>query len=148
MEFIIDQAEVESNFYSSDESDNKRTPSDDFFTDDEETEAENDQSFFRNFDNREEFHKFKNQIKNPVEEHQKQTSDFYGDDDLPEIFSPGDREYVEFYTSQCTKERANNFKETLRRFDNESIENHFFYSVVYGLMFQKIEKIPELDFAK
>ena len=36
-----------------------------FLTDDEETETENDQSFYRNFDNREEFHKVKNQIIKP-----------------------------------------------------------------------------------
>ena len=119
-----------------------------FLTDDEETETENDQSFYRNFGNREEFHKVKNQIKNPVERHQKRKSDFYGDDDLPEMFSSENREYVEFDTSQCTKERASNIKKTLKHFDNESIENHFFYSIVYGLMFQKTEKRPELDFAK
>ena len=39
-------------------------------------------------------------------------------------------------------------KKNLERFDNESIENHFFYSVVYGLMFQKTEKRPNLDLAK
>ena len=68
MEFIIDKAEVENNLFS-DKSDNKCISSDEFFTDDEETVAENDKSFYRSFDNKEEFHQFKNQIKNPVEEH-------------------------------------------------------------------------------
>ena len=53
------------------------------------------------------------------------------------MFSPEDRDHVEFDNSECTKERANNFKKTLQRFDNKSIENHFFYSAVYGLMSQK-----------
>ena len=134
MEFIIDQADVSDNdLYSDESTDNEgSTPSDDdFFTDNEEV-IENYKSIYREFNNREEFHKFKNQIKNPVEEHQNQTSDFYGDDDLSEMSSPGDRDYVEFDTTG-TKERANSFKKTLKRFDN--IENHFFYSVVYGLMF-------------
>ena len=60
MEFIIDEAEVEDGLYS-DESDNESSPSDDFFTDDEETVVENNGSFHRSFDNREEFHQFKNQ---------------------------------------------------------------------------------------
>ena len=66
MEFIIDETEVE-DFYSSDESDNNNES--DPFSDYSDYE-ENNESFYRSFDNREEFHKFKNQIKNPVEEHQ------------------------------------------------------------------------------
>ena len=60
--------------------------------------------------NREEFYQFKNQIKNPVEKHWKSALEFYGDDDLPEMFSPEDREHVEFDISSNTKERAANFK--------------------------------------
>ena len=116
MEFIIDEAEIENCLYSDESSDNESTSSDDFLTDDEETVAENDESFYRSFDNRKEFHQFKNQIKNPVEEHQRSIPElFYGEDDLPEMYSPEDREHVE------SKERAANFKKTLKRF-----ENHFF----------------------
>ena len=147
MEFIIDEAEVGSDLCSDESSDYESTPSDDFLRDDEETVTENDESFYRSFDNREEFHQFKNQIKNPVEEHQRSIPKFYREDDLPEMFLPEDREHVEFDTSAHTKERANNFKKTLKRFESESIENHFFYSVIYGLMFQKT-KNPDLDLAK
>ena len=105
MEFIIDEAEVE-DFYSSDESDNNESDPSSDYSDYEE----NDESFYRSFDNREEFHKLKNQIKNPVEEHRRSVPDFYGDDNLPEMFSPEDREHVEFDNSECTKERANNLK--------------------------------------
>ena len=147
MEFIIDEAEVEDGLYS-DESDNESTPSDDFFTDDEETVAENNESFYRSFDNREEFHQFKNQIKNPVEEHQRSSiPEVYGEDDLPEMFLPDDREHVEFDTSAHTKETVNNFKKTLKRFESESIENRLFCSLIYGLMFQKTKK-TDLDLAK
>ena len=111
MEFITDEAEVE-DFYSSDESDNNESDPSSDYSDYEE----NNESFYRSFDNREEFHKFKNQIKNSVKEHQRQTSDFYGDDDLTEMFSPEDREHVEFDNSECTKERANNFKKKSRTF--------------------------------
>ena len=39
-------------------------------------------------------------------------------------------------------------KKTLECFDNESIENRFFYSVVCGLMFQNRKKRPNLDLVK
>ena len=137
MEFIIDETEVENNLFS-DESDNECISSDEFFTDDEETVAENDKSFYRSFDNKEEFHQFKNQIKNPEEEHKRSSiSEFYGEDDLPEMFLPEDREHVEFGASANTKERAANFKKTLKLFESESIENHFFYSVIMVSFFKK-----------
>ena len=146
MEFIIDEAEAENDLYS-DGSGNESTSSDNFFTDDEETMAENDESFYRSFDNREEFHQFKNQTKNPVKEHQRSTPESYGDDDLPEMFSPEDREHVESDISVGTKERADSFKKMLKSFEIDSIKNHFFYSVIYGLIFQKTKK-PDLDLAK
>ena len=66
MEFIIDEAEVEEIIYSSDESDvsdnNESDPLSDY-----SGYEENNESFYRKFDDREEFHKFKNQTINPVE---------------------------------------------------------------------------------
>ena len=141
MDFIIGEAEVDGSIYSSDESDVSDNNESDSMSDCEE----NNESFYRKFDNREEFNKFKNQIKNPVEEHQRQPSDYYGDDDLPEMFSPEDRDYVEFDNSADTKKRADDFKKTLQRFDNKSIKNHFFYAVIYGLMSQKTEERPNFD---
>ena len=69
MEFIIDEAEVEEVIYSSDESDVSDNNESDLLSDYSDYE-ENNESFYRKFDNREEFHKFNNQIKNTVEEHQ------------------------------------------------------------------------------
>ena len=86
MEFIIDEAKIENCLYSDESSDNESTPSDDFLTDDEETVTENDESFYRSFDNREEFHQFKNQIENPVEEQRSIPELFYGEDDLTELY--------------------------------------------------------------
>ena len=122
MDFIIDEAEVDGSIYPSDESDVSDNNESDSMSDCEE----NNESFYRKFDNRGEFNKFKNQIKNPVEEHQRQPSHYYEDDDLPEMFSPEDRDYVEFDNSADTKKRADDFKKTLQRFDNKSIKNHFF----------------------
>ena len=53
------------------------------------------------------------------------------------MFLPEDREHVEFGTSANTKERAANFKKTLKLFESESIENHFFYSVIMVSFFKK-----------
>ena len=115
MDFIIDEAEVEEDFYySEDSSDNESEQSaDDFLASDFEEETANDASFYRSFDNREEFHQFKNQLKNPVDETKRSESEFYGEDDLSEMFLPEEREHVEFHSFQKDKERALDFKKTL-----------------------------------
>ena len=61
------------------------------------------------------------------------------------MFLPEDRDHVEFDNSECTKERANNFRKTLQCFDNKLIENHFFYSMVDGLMSEKTKNRPNFD---
>ena len=66
MEFIIDEAEVEEIIYSSDESDVSDNNESDPLSDYSDYE-ENNESFYGKFDDREEFHKFKNQTINPVE---------------------------------------------------------------------------------
>ena len=86
MEFTIDKAEVEEVIYSSDESDVSDNNESDPLSEYSDYE-ENSESFCRKFDNREQFHTFKNQIKSTVQEHQRRTSDYYGDNDLPEMFS-------------------------------------------------------------
>ena len=148
MDFIIDEAEVEEDFYSEDSSDNESEQSaDDFLASDIEEETANDASFYKSFDNREKFHQFKNQIKNPVDETKRSGDEFYGGDDLPEMFLPEEREHVEFHSFQKDKERALDFKKTLQCFSDDSIQNHFFNSVIYGIMYQKSTKTPELEFA-
>ena len=145
MDFIIDEAEVEEDFYSEDSSDNESEQSaDDFLMSDDEEETANDASFYRNFDNRDEFHQFKNRLKNAVDETKRSEVEFYGENDLPEMLLPEEREHVEFHSFQKDKERAFDFKKTLRCFFDDSIRNHFFYSVIYGIMYQKAIKTPEL----
>lgn len=63
------------------------------------------------------------------------------------MFLPEEREHVEFHSFQKDKERALDFKKTLQCFSDDSIQNHFFYSVIYGVMYQKSTKTPELEFA-
>ena len=125
MDFIIDEAEVEDDFYGSSEDESEQSE-DNFSASDIEEETENDASFYRSFNNREEFCQFKNQIKNPVDETKRSKGEFFGEDDLPEMFSAEEREHVEFHLFQKYKERALDFKKTLRDFSDDSIQNHFF----------------------
>ena len=62
------------------------------------------------FDNREEYHTFKNQTKNPVEVSKKPEPEYYGEeDDLPELFDPEEREEVSFDSFEKDSEKAANF---------------------------------------
>ena len=154
MDFIFNEAEVAEDDFKlrfSDDSDEESAspPSEDNdFITDEEIEAENEPSFYRSVDNREEFYQFKNQFKNPVEVPKRSEDEFYGEDDLPEMYVPEKREHVTFHLFQNEKERAFNFKKSQRCFSDE-IQNHFFCSVIYGIMHQKTEgKNLELKFAE
>ena len=113
MDFIIDETEVEEDFYYSEDSSDNESEQSDFLASDFEEETANDASFYRSFDNREEFHQFKNKLKNPVDETKRSESEFYGEDDLPEMFLLEEREHVEFHSFQKDKERALDFKKTL-----------------------------------
>ena len=62
------------------------------------------------------------------------------------FFLPKEREHVEFHSFQKDKEKTSDFKKTLRCFSDDSVQNHFFYSVIYGIMYQKSTKTPELEF--
>ena len=105
MEFILNEAEIESDQLkidvSEDESEDDSSPSlceDDNFIDDfNEQEKNDDVSFYRKFDNREDFSYFKNQTKNPIEASQRQEENFYGEDNLPELFAPEQRKDTTFH---------------------------------------------------
>ena len=56
------------------------------------------------------------------------------------MFSPEDREHAEFDISANPKERAANFKKTLKRFEIDSIENHFFLLSYMVSCFKKQKK--------
>ena len=61
-----------------------------------------------------------------MDETKRPKGEFFGEDDLPEMFSAEEREHVEFHLFQKYKERALDFKKTLRGFSDDSIQNHFF----------------------
>lgn len=136
MKFVLNKAEVENdNFkleFSDDEEDMdcKSSPSsedEDFIDDcslDEVEEEETDPSFYRRLDNREDYSIFKNQYKNPVKASRKHEDEFYGEDNLSELFALEDREKVTFHSFNKYKEKTEKFKKSLRRFFD--VENHFF----------------------
>ena len=147
IDFILNDVEIESDSFklnsSEYETECNSFPSseDEGFLDDDSCCGEDikqDPSFYRTFDNRKEFSTFKNQIKNPVEASKRSEDNYYKEDDMPELFTPEQRGDVKFHTFQNDKEKALNFKKSLQCFIIEH-ENQFFYAVVYGLMYHKME---------
>ena len=132
MDFILTETEVESDdfklVFSDDEemeSDSSPSSEDEIFIDDSSQDDEEDINFYRSFDNREEYHTFKNQTKNPVEISKKPKPEYYGEeDDLPELFDPEEREEVSFDSFEKDSEKAANFKKSLLCFSD--VDNHFF----------------------
>lgn len=67
-----------------------------------------------------------------------ETEDFFGNDNQPELYAPGEREIVEFDLFCDYEKVAEKFKKTLLSFPD--VENQLFFTVIYGLMFKKNEK--------
>ena len=147
MDFILNEADTETDLlkFDSDEDemecDSTPLSEDEDFLDDDtcyEEDIEHGLSFYRTFDNKEEFSNFENQIKNPVESSERSEKNYYGEDDIPELFAPENRKTVNFHSFSKDKKRALDFKKSLRCFVPEQ-ENQFFYAVVYGLMYWKVK---------
>ena len=156
MDFILNEAVEEEKDYKLAFSDEQSSSDEEFFNDDEErydestiadvefiddsiTEKEQeDESFYRNLNNREEYVNFSKQIRNPIEVVNEEEPDYFGEDDMPELFDPEDREQVDFDLFDSFSDRSMKFRESLLRFSND-IENQFFYAVIYGLMHLKLK---------
>ena len=149
MDFVLTEVEVETDDFKLEFSDDEymeceSSPSsedeyfiDDSCQDDEEEEEKHDPSFYRSFDNRENYFTFKNQFRNPVEVSKKPDDDFYGEDDLPELFDPDDRERLLFIHLKKIRKRQKNLKRALFVFLMLKI---IFYAVIYGIMHEKLKK--------
>ena len=116
MDFILNETEVGDNdfklVFSDDEveemeSDDYSSAEDEMFIDD--SGQEEDRSFYRNFNNREEYHQFINQTKNPVEVVKEYETKYFGGDDLPELFDPEDSEDVNFDYFESDRDKAAKF---------------------------------------
>ena len=135
MDFILNEAaEVEGdNFklvFSDDEEEmfSPTTADDRQFIDDSSEQAE-DRSFYRDFSNREHYPRFINQTRDPVEVVNKPAEEFYGEDDMPEMYDQEKREGIDFDLFDTDHDRAMHFKNSLVCFSDA--ENHFFFMQLF-----------------
>lgn len=68
------------------ESNHSTSSEDEMFVDDFDQDEDNDPSFYRSFDYTDEYRRFKNQAKNPVEVVKEPEVEYYGKGDMPELF--------------------------------------------------------------
>ena len=97
-------------------------------------EEPQDESFYRKVDNQP--FKFLNQTRHFNEVIQDSHQEYFGEDDLPELFDPENREEVEFDYSERNQSESSTFKNSLLHFEN--VDNPFFYLVIYGLLYNKL----------
>ena len=105
------------------------------FIDGDEGEEQQEASCYRSVDNNERV-KFSNQTRNPDKVVNELKGEYYGEDDMPELFDPENREDVEFDSFGNYLDKSQIFKNSLLRFDN--VDNQFFYAVIYGLLHFKL----------
>ena len=104
------------------------------FMDDDEGEVQQEASFYRGADNSERV-RFSNQTRNPEEVVDESEDEYYGEDDMPELYDPEKWEDVEFDLFDKHFDKSQIFKKSLLRFEN--VDNQFFYTVLYGLLHSK-----------
>ena len=132
MDSILNKAEVESGgdfklIFSGDEDEmvSRTTAAEDRdFIDNSGSCQEEDRSFYRDLDNREHYPRFINQTRNPVEVVSKPAEEFYGEDNMPDMYDLEKRKDIDFDLFDTDRDRAMQFKNSLVCFSN--VENHFF----------------------
>ena len=131
MDFILNEAIEEDNEFKlvfSDDSEGE------LFIDHVVEEEPQDESFYRKVDNQP--LKFLNQTRHFNEVIQDSYQEYFGEDDLPELFDPENREEVEFDFSEKNQSKSSKFRDSLLQFEN--VDNPFFYSIIYGLLYNKL----------
>ena len=98
------------------------------FIEDSSEQAE-DRSFCRDFNNREHYPRFINQTHDPVEVVNKPAEEFYGEDDMQEMYDQEKREDIDFDLFDTDQDRAMRFKNSLVCFSDA--ENHFFFMQLF-----------------
>ena len=141
MDFIINETEVEDDqfklvFSDDDEEDLCETIEDRMFIEVSQQEEHESRNFYRDLNNRENYVRFHNQTRNPVEVAEEPEEDYYGKDNIPEMYDPENKEEVNFDLFAMDADKAKCFKDSLVCFSD--VENHFFYGVIYGLMHDKL----------
>ena len=101
--------------------------------DSDDEDGEQDASFYRSVNIKNEQVNFHMQIRNPEEVlNEIKGDEFYREDDMPELFDPENRDEIEFDSFEESSTKSQAFKKSLLRFEN--VDNPFFYAVVYGLI--------------
>ena len=80
---------------------------------DDSSRSEEDLSFYRDINNREHYPRFINQTHNPVEVVYETEEEFYGEDNMPEMYAPENREDVDFELFDTDQDMAMRFKNSL-----------------------------------
>ena len=75
----------------------------------DDEDGEQDASFYRSLNNKEEHVKFPNQTKNPEELVQESDDKYFGEDDIPELFDPENRDEVEFNSFDNSSNKSQTF---------------------------------------
>ena len=114
-DFIVNEAEVKSKDYklvfSDDEMEEDSSTEEDSNFIADSLEEEHDRNFYRYLNNRENYPRFANQTRNPIEVVNEPEVEYYGEDDMPEFFA-------------TDSEKAMRIKNSLVCFSND--QNHFF----------------------
>ena len=140
MDFILNEAIEEDDEFKlvfSDDSEEEFSEEKLNFIDDDEGEEQEEASFYRSVDNNEQV-KFSNQTRNPDEVVGESEGEYYGEDDMPELYDPENRKDVEFDSFDNFFDKSTIFKNSLLRFDN--VDNQFFYVVLYGVLHTKLNE--------
>ena len=96
-------------------------------------------SFYRDLNNLEHYPKFENQTSNPIDATCSDTESYFGEDNQPELYDPEEQDNVTFDLFKDFKKCAEKFLKILISFDD--VKNHLFYAIVYGLMYNKTDKV-------
>ena len=142
MNEVIEEREDDFKLVFSDDSEEEYSEEEDemFVCDESEDEdGEQDASFYRSLNNKEEQVKFANQTRNPEEAVQESDNEYFGEDDMPELFDPENREEVEFNSFENSSNKSQAFKESLVCFGN--INNHFFMQLFMVLCTAKVMEV-------
>lgn len=136
MDFISNEAEddIPNLHVSEDEAEENNDNSS--FIDDTPVEQESIR-VHRDLTNLEYYPKFKGQARSPLDATYSGVHNYFGEDEQPELYNPENRNFVEFDRFDKFEQNVEKLKNTLLKFDG--VENHLFFAVIYGLMYQKTE---------
>ena len=96
---MLNEAEVEREDYKLVFSDNEYEMKEDSAVEEvlvDDNLQEEDRSFYRDLNNRENYPRFANQTRNPIEVVSEPEEEYYGEDDMPELYDPENREEFNF----------------------------------------------------